>query len=507
MSLMGIDIGTTGCKAGAFSVNGACLGMAYREYTNTQTAASRAELDSEEVFSKVKAVVAEVAGAAQDNPVNALCVSTMGEAMVPVSQDRRILGNSILSSDLRGGEYAQQLEAEFGQRAFYEINPNIIGCNYAMPKLMWLRDHQPEEYDSAWKYLFWGDFIGFMFGGEPVASYAHANRSLLFDIRAEDWSDRLLAWSGIARAKLPAVAPSGTVKGHVSSAVADELGLAKNAAIVAGAHDQCCNSFGGGAYQPGRAVCGIGTFECVTPSYGGIPATDDMLALNLNVEHQVLPGIYVSFIYNQSGVLVKWYRDTFAQTDRGLAGPGQDIYDLLMAEVPEAPTNLLVLPHFEMTGAPHFISDSAGVIAGLATTTTRGDILKAILEGTTYYFLESIEGLRRLGCDFSSMVATGGGAKSDVWLQLKADILGVPLVRPRFTECGVLGAAMLAGLATGQLDSPESAVERFVRPVAEFTPDTGRHAAYQERFARYRRLYPAMKPLLSELHRAEAATE
>ena len=135
MSLMGIDIGTTGCKAGAFSVNGACLGMAYREYTNTQTAASRAELDSEEVFSKVKAVVAEVAGAAQDNPVNALCVSTMGEAMVPVSQDRRILGNSILSSDLRGGEYAQQLEAEFGQRAFYEINPNIIGCNYAIPKL------------------------------------------------------------------------------------------------------------------------------------------------------------------------------------------------------------------------------------------------------------------------------------------------------------------------------------------------------------------------------------
>ncbi len=284
--------------------------------------------------------------------------------------------------------------------------------------------------------------------------------------------------------------------------MAAELGLARGAAIVVGAHDQCCNSFGAGAHQPGRAVCGIGTFECVTPSYGGIPAADEMLALHLNIEHQVLPGIYVSFIYNQSGVLVKWYRDTFARADRGLTGPEEDIYDLLMAELPEGPTSLLVLPHFEMTGAPDFISDSAGVIAGLKTTTQRGEILKAILEGATYYFLESIDGLRRLGCDFSSMAATGGGAKSDAWLQVKADILGVPLVRPRFTECGILGAAMLAGLATGQLSSPAAAVDRFVHPEAEFTPDPARHAAYRERFARYRKLYPALEPLLAELHHA-----
>ncbi len=200
MSLMGIDIGTTGCKAGAFSLDGGCLGLAYREYANTRTAPGHAELDSAEVFDKVKAVVAEAAAAAKADPVDALCVSTMGEAMVPVSAERRILGNSILSSDLRGEEYARRLEADFGQRDFYEINPNIIGCNYSMPKLLWLRDHRPAEYGSAWKYLFWGDFIGFMFGGEPLASYAHANRSLLFDIRAEDWSDRLLDWAGIARA-------------------------------------------------------------------------------------------------------------------------------------------------------------------------------------------------------------------------------------------------------------------------------------------------------------------
>ena len=131
---------------------------------------------------------------------------------------------------------------------------------------------------------------------------------------------------------------------------------------------------------------------------------------------------------------------------------------------PPEPTRLLVLPHFEITGSPHFIADSAGAIVGLRTSTTRGEILKAIMESVTFYFLESLDDLRAMGIDTSEFVATGGGAKSDAWLQIKADILGANLVRPRQTECGTLGGAILAGLATGVYSSPAEGGRRDGQP-------------------------------------------
>jgi len=499
MSLLGIDVGTTGCKAGAFSVEGACLGLAYREYGTLPAQAGWAELDSRAVLECVRETVAEVAARTAGDPVTALSVSTMGEAMTPVAADGTVLGNSILSSDLRGAAHAEQLAADFGQEAFYAMNPNILGPNYSLPKLLWLRDHEPKRYEQTWKFLLWGDLVGFTLGTDPLTSFSHANRTLLFDIHKEDWSEPLLEWAGIEREKLPAAVASGTIAGTVRADIAAAWGLPEGVQVVVGGHDQCCNALGAGIHTAGKAVCGMGTFECIAPAYAGIPDAAQMLPKGLNVEHHVLPGLYLSFIYNQSGSLVKWFRDTFAQADKQLVREGEDLYDVLMRELPAGPSGLLVLPHFEMTGTPDFIADSAGVIAGLKTSTPRGAILKAIIEGTAFYFVESIEALRGMGIDTSEFIATGGGAKSDAWLQVKADIFGVPFVRPRFTECGILGAAILAGVSTGVFGSAEEGVAAFVQRDRVFEPDAARHAAYREVYSKYQRLYPALKGLLTEL--------
>ena len=499
MSLLGIDIGTTGAKAGAFSTDGRCLAIAYREYPTLQQRPGQAELDSRQVVQCLKDAIAEVASHTGGDPVSALCISAMGEAMTPVNADRKIIGNAILSVDLRGAEHVERLEAEMGQEAFYAINPNILAPNYSLPKLLWLREHAPEEYNGAWKYLLWCDLVSYLFGGEPVTSYAHANRTLLFDLHREDWSEPLLTWSGIPREKLPELAPSGAITGTVSPAIAQELGLPEGVAIVLGGHDQCCNALGAGVITGGKAVCGIGTIECIAPAYDHVPPAEDMLATRLNVEHHVLPGLYMSFIYNQSGVLLKWFRDTFAQADRQLLGAGEDIYNVLLAEMPADPTGLLALPHFEITGAPDFISNSAGVLAGLHTHTPRGAILKGLIEGATYYFLDSLDALNRLQIDTSEFVATGGGAKSDALLQIKADIFGAPFVRLQQTECGIAGAAMLAGIATGVYASPEEATAQFVARERCFEPDMEKHARYREIYGRYRRLYPALRDLLAEM--------
>jgi xylulokinase len=503
MSLLGIDVGTSGCKAAAFAESGECLASASREYPTLHPRPGWAELDSHEVWHCLRDTIAEVSGLVAGDPVQALCVSSMGEAMTPVSKDRQILGPCILSSDVRGVEYIEALARQISQEAFFWINPNIFGPQYSLPKLLWWREYQPAVYAQAHKFLLWGDLVAFMLGCDPVTSYSHANRTLLFDIRKEDWSDPLLLLTGIERAKLPLPLPSGTVAGTVSEQVARELNLPKDVLVVVGGHDQCCGSLGAGVYQAGKAVCGIGTFECITPTYDHLPDAAAMLRHGFNIEHHILRGLFVSFMYNQGGTLVRWFRDTFASADRKLLPAGADIYDALAREMPPEPTRLFTLPYFEITGPPGFVADASGVLVGLKTSTTRGEILKSIMESVTFYFAESLQALNELGVNPSEFVATGGGAKSDQWLQLKADIFGVPFVRPRVTEASVLGAAMLAGIAAGVFRHPAEAVGRFVKADRVFEPDPIRYRIYQQKLEAYRELFPLLQDFLARLERSE----
>lgn len=493
MSVLGIDLGTSGCKAAAYASEGRQLAVAYREYPLLRPAPGEVELEVGRVLDAIETVIREVACSTAEDPVTALCFSSMGEAFVPVTRNRRVLGTSIVASlDLRGGEELEEMAERVGREAFYDINPNRLAATYSLPKLLWLKKRQPQLYAAADLFLLWGDFAAFMLGGDPCTSYALANRTLLFDIRKETWSEALLEASGIEGAKLPRPVPSGTIAGHVHPAKADALGLPARVAIVVGGHDQCCNALGAGMISAGQAVCGLGTFECITPVYAGLPDFGVLRDEGLNIEHHVLPGRYVSFLYNQAGSLVRWFRDTFAAADHRLLSLGTDLYAQLDAEMPAGPTGLLTLPYFEPTGAPEFEAHRSGVVAGLKTTTTRGEILRSILEGETFYFVRSLGALRRLGIQPREFVATGGGARSDAWLQIKADILGTPFARLAVTECGTLGAAILAGVATGVYGSPEEAVAAAVTRDRVFEPDARRHGLYREQFTRYEALLASL---------------
>ena len=498
MSLLGIDLGTTGCKACVFSLDGVCLAQAYREYDMLHLQPGWSELDSDAVWQRTKEVIAEVAVQSKADPVSALSVSAFGEAFVPVTVDRSILAPSILCVDNRGKEHTDRLLETFGQERFYAINHNLITPHYSLPKMLWLREHCADIYEQADYFLLWADFIAFMLGAEAVTNNSHASRTLLFDSDKNDWSDELLAWSGIPREKLARIVSGGTIIGTVSNLMAAELGLNCGVQVVSGGHDQCCNALGCGGISAGRALYGMGSFDCITSIYTKPDDPLNMLRENLNIEHHVLPDLYVSFIFNQSGLLVKWFRDTFAKADT--VPDGADIYNILTAEMPTEPTRLLVLPHFEPPVSPYSIPETSGIIIGLKTSTTRGEILKAIMECCTLYFVDNVVSLGRIGCDTTEFIASGGGAKSDAWLQIKADIFGVPFTRPRFTEGGLLGSAMLAGLATGVFRSAGEAVGYFVEPDRVFEPDVRHHAIYKEKHALYRQLFEANAELLRAIH-------
>lgn len=502
MSLLGIDVGTSGCKAAVFSTDGRMLSLAYVEYDVSHPQSGWAELDARSIWPAIQNTIRKAATSAETrrDPIAALSISSLGEAVVPVNASREILAPSILNFDVRGDEYLPGLGDSMPAERLYRINGNTLGSPYSLAKLIWLKQEQPALYARTDRFLLWGSFVGYMLGADAMVDYSLANRTLLFDLEKQDWSDELLDWAQLDREKLPPCVASGSVVGAVSSQAAETMGIPKGIPIVAGGHDQCCNSIGCGAIGEGAAMYGIGTYLCMVPVFTRRPDAAGMMARGLNTEHHAVPGHFVSFIYNQGGVLVKWFRDTFARAERQTAAQaGQDIYALLMAELPEEESKLMVLPHFTITGPPNFIRDSSGVIAGLKLETQRGEILKAILEASTFYLRESFEALPGIGVEVGVFHAAGGGSKSDRWVQLCADILGRPFIRPQVNEAGAMGAAILAGVGCGAYGSVQEGVAQMVKLDREFNPDPHKHRRYTEQFDKYRRLGPLLADYLRDL--------
>jgi len=491
MSLLGIDVGTTGCKAVIFSMGGQILASSYREYDFRHPEPEYAELDADEVWTKIREVIREAAAKSGGDPVQALSVCSMGEAMVPVTADRTILGPSIMNFDARGGEYLDKLPDFQNDLYLYRINGNTLGNNYGLTKLLWIRDHQPELYEKTYKFLNWGSFVSFMLGSEAVIDYSLANRSLLFDLNRQDWSDELLSKAGLDYDKLPAAKPSGVQIGTLLPELAKELGLPGDLPIVTGAHDQCSNALGAGVIEEGQAMYGMGSFHCVVPAFQNRRDPKTMIRHGFNTEHHAVPDHFAIFIYQPGGMIVKWFRDTYAREEHKRAQEeGQDIYDTLFKELPDEPTNIFTLPHFSTMGPPDFTDDACGLITGLHLNTTRGEILKGIVESVAYTIRQGVEGLPDIDLDVRSFRAVGGGSKSDRWVQVLADVIGKPFIRPRITEAGALGVAILAGSGIGVFDSEADGAQAMLSIDREFEPDPKKHRVYNDLYVSYGKLWP-----------------
>ncbi|NJN81069.1 MAG: hypothetical protein HC802_01460 [Caldilineaceae bacterium] len=287
--------------------------------------------------------------------------------------------------------------------------------------------------------------------------------------------------------------------GELRPELARSLGLTNRVALVSGGHDQACAALGSGVIEPGLAMVSTGTAEVVEVALP-TPALDARLREgNISVYRHVVPDLYLAMTLNHSGgLLLRWYRDVFCRWEREEARrTGQDAYDLILTEAPHEPTSLLVLPHFAGSGTPWLDTDSKGAILGLTFAADAATVAKAILEGLTFELRVNLDLLRSAGVEIEWLHAVGGGARSLLWLQLKADICQVQVQAPIVTEAACLGAAILAGVATGVYVDCRAAVEASVSWQAAIAPEPERVAAYEGRYRLYRELYP----LLADLQR------
>ena len=468
----GLDIGTTGCKVTAFTPDGECLGREYRKYA-TRHAGSLHEIDAEALASAVLDVVA--AANARFGKIDAMGVSSFGEAFVLADEAGKPLRPILLCTDSRGADEAKAFASEFGAERAARISGLLPNESYSLPKLMWLKAHEPDVFARAKYVMLVEDYVIYLLTGERVIDHSLATRTAAFDIHALRWSGEILDAAGVPVEMFSRPLATGSVAGVT----------ADGTMIVASGHDQVACAVGAGVFEPGKAAEGAGTVECMTPVYSDIPETIDFQRDN----YAVVPyfGNYVTYAFSYTGgELLRWCADDLF---------GKSHEELQDGDY-KGPTGLLVLPHLAGAATPYMDSGSKGAIVGLTLGTKARDVYFACMEAVAYEMRLNMERLAASGVRFSRLVATGGGAKSKLWMQIKADVLGIPFDALEVEDAGTVGCAMMAGVASGAYRDLVEAKAAMVKKVGTYEPDQSRHERYAEVFSRYTRLYPAIRPLV-----------
>lgn len=495
MSLMGLDIGTTGAKATVFAEDGRLLGGAYAEYPLESPRPGWLELDAERVWDAVVDVVRRAAGLAGRDPAAAMAISCLGEAAVPLDASGAVLDRAIIGFDTRASALFDAWIADQDRARIMSLTGQPPSQMVTVVKLMWIRDHQPELFKRIARYPCFGDFACIRMGLPPMIDHTMAARTMGFDIHRRVWSDEMARRCGLDFGVFSPPVATGCVIGELGAKAARTLGLPAGCKVCAGAHDQPAGALGAGVFESGLAMDATGTVECFAVSMEQPVVNTIMMENNLSCYPHAVRDLFISLAFNfTGGSLLRWVRDVLGGEERARAEQERrDVYAVLTEAMSPEPTGLFVVPHFTMTGTPHMDPDPVGAIVGLTLSTSRAELLRAVLEGITYEMKLNLSLLERAGVAVRELRAIGGGAKSDFWLQLKADMFGRPVVRMSVTEAAGLGMAISAGVGAGIYPSVREAVAELIRPGRIFEPNPRNARFYDERLPQYARLYPRLK--------------
>lgn len=499
MYIAGIDVGTTGCKCTVYDSAGNFQKEAYQEYQAEITKKSHT-INPNLVWESVKKVLSQIASEIKE--IEAICVTTFGEASVLLDEQDTPLTDSILYTDPRGEEECSQLVQSLGNDYIAKSTGLTPGKMYSVSKWMWLKKHQPHVFKACTHICLFEDFIVYKLCGVFQIDYSLATRTMAFDINKLDWDENILRAAGVNKQKLSKPAAMGAKAANMKPDLVRRLGFQKAPVIVSGCHDQLAAAIGTGVLQKGMAVDGTGTVECITSIFE--PNTHvDYNALSKG-GYAVVPFIdhtYATYAFSfTGGALLKWYRNHLANLEAEIAQQkGMNAYACFDEQIDiSSPSGLLLLPYFAGAGTPYMDIHAQGVLVGLTLDTTRAQIYQALMEGVTYEMKLNLEKLNRAGIHIEKIYATGGGASSEQWLQMKADILQKEIVSLGAAQSGTLGCIMLAAVACGIFSSLEQAAGTFVHYKKIYKPRSKMKDSYEKYYQQYLTIYPRMKTLWKE---------
>lgn len=487
--LLGVDIGTTSVKGMLVRTDGEPVRTAGREYTLDYPSPDRCELDPEIYWNSATAVIR---GLIQDSDVApheilAVAFSSQGETLIPVDAQGKPLRKAIVWLDNRSGAEAAEIKDRFTPEAILAKTgqPEILPI-WPATRIRWLEKHEPETFRRTAKYLLVEDFLLHRLTGRFVTEQSLVSSTVYYNIVNKQWWPAMLDFLGISAVELPDVVPSGTPIGRLTKEAAEATGLPQSVVVVAGAYDHPAGAIGCGNIRQGMVS------ETTGASMAMVVTLDQPIlapGLRLPCQCHAVPGKYLMLPYGQTaGLVLKWFKETFGS----LEAENGDSYarlDVLAESIPAGSDGLVVLPHFMGAGSPEFNEKARGVFCGVTLSMGKGHFVRAILESVACMIEMNLESLRKMGVHVQEVRSLGGGARSRLWNQIKADCTGLQLATSISAEPTSLGAAILAGVGCGEFGDIEEACRVMVRVPNVVNPNPDMTTTYRTVVARYKKLY------------------
>lgn len=500
--LLGVDIGTQSTRAALLTLDGRVVAGAGRGYDLGTPHPGWTEQDPDLWWGHAVTCIREALAQSGAAPGAVLGVGVGGQmhGTVPLGASGELLSHHVqLWCDKRCAALVDRFKEQPAARGAYRLASSPPVANWIGFKIQWLQEHAPELYAKTWKFVVPKDFINYRLTGVPAIDYSEASGSFLMDAATRTWSDELIAALGLDRAKLPDIHPSAAVIGHVTASAASATGLAPGTPVVAGGGDMLCTLLASGLTEPGAASDITGT-SSIFSVFTDAPVFDERL-MNL---HHVADGWIPFGITDAGGVSLKWFKDNYCQHEVAEAqAQGIGVYDILnrlAAEVPPGCEGLIFFPYLmgERTLGTQY---ARAVFFGLSPRHGVGAMVRAIMEGVTFELRQTLEIVEKAGHPVNVISHSGGGAYSDLWSQIKADIYQKPVITFANTEGGLLGAALLAGAGVGVYGSPAEGARRCLRVKATFVPDERWAARYDHQFALFKDVHDLMQGPFARLAR------
>jgi len=497
--VLGLDLGTTGAKAGVVSRDGSVVATATAEYETFTPRPGWAEQRPEDWWEAsagaIRAAVESSGARASD--ISGVGVSGQMHGAVFLDAEGSVVRPCILWCDQRASAQCDWITDTVGEDGLAALVGNSALAGFTAPKILWLKECEPDSYARVRHVMLPKDYINMRLTGLLATEVSDASGTLLFDVRERDWSVGMLERLDIRREWLPEVLESCDELGAVTPDAAAATGLAAGTVVAAGGADNACGALGMGVIGEGQVAVSIGSSGTVLAPTSR-PQVDPRMRLH-SFCHAIPGSWYLMGVMLSAGLSLRWFRDEMGEPEVSEAiKSGRDAYaqlDATAADAPPGSGGLVFLPYLSGERTPHADPDARGVLFGIDLTKKRAHVVRAVMEGVTYGLKDSLAVMRDMGVPLEVAVSGGGGSRSALWRQMQADIFEMPIRTAGVPDAAMLGAALLGGVASGVYPGVRDACARAVHHKGPLRPEEATFDAYRTGYRKYRALYPALKPL------------
>lgn len=497
MYILTFDVGTTSVKVCIFNRELKIVSQSSEEYSLLTDSNNIVEVNPKTYLDAIKNGFKKIVSNPKYMEIAAICIATQGETLIPVDCRGNALRNAIVWLDGRADEEASYISSLSIAQDFYK-KTGVLSIDSSVPisKLLWIKRHEPEVYEKTHKFLLLEDYIVLNLTGEFVTDRGIMCTTGYYDIRKDDLYHEMLDTLEIDTNKIPKINPSGEFIGNITKQISVDFGISPNAVVVSGTMDQIASAVGAGNITEGIITESTGTCMAIS---GTVDEHIFEKTNNIQVYTHVMPDKYLALcLCKTAGIVLKWFKDEFCESEIIEAKrTGKDVYDILgkiADEVTLGSNGLILVPYFNGVLHPENMPSVRGVFFGVSLDTKKPQFIRAIFEGICFMLRENLALFQNIGIEVRKITSLGGGAKSQIWQQIKSDITNSHIDTLEESECTSLGVAILAACALKWYSTIEEAcAKNAIKHTAE--PNAGIYEVYNRQYQKYLKIYSCTREM------------